>query len=306
MTKKFFISAALIGSLLLGGCSTPSLQAGGTYDTEHFSFTISEDFIFEDSIVEDNYFVFSAVDGEVLSIGVVEYSGRMTAQAHMEQMMADFEEASGEAFTVNGMEGYRFTAAGSEGTDAYWCVGYAGYAIGINVTNADDAQLAWFESEAEHFMQNLVYIGEEPEGGVFTCEYFTLPYDEKWYIDESDATKLMLCYAAAENDCGNVSGVFIEALPGSALTPEEAAAERQTRMEEMNKYEEITVGTGEIYGRQAWMASGVLYAIQLHSLEYCWYFFEENGILYQICVRTCRDDTSAYPEEVLALEPQWG
>ncbi len=277
----------------------PAGTIGYTLSVYHFA--VSEDYTAYDGGANYNY-VFRHKDSkeeEAAYIGIMELAEvHMTATAFGEGMQADFEtqgyeNVSGEAMDINGNPSYRITC--SQTTDGETvssdmnivCSGNG--SMFLVFTAYSDESKAVYQAESDKILQSLVFFGkDDKDGATHKADSFTLTYNGDWVSTAADGSCIVLERRLAESECDYITRCKIVAKKDTT-SPEKAAKNIYSTYEKEPSITELTTTESTVFGRNAWLTSCVNTSLAPHKVTMYVYYFEENGVLFEITQTYCED-----------------
>lgn len=287
----------------------PEGTKGYTMMAYHFS--ISKTFEEFEGASYNHVFREKGADEEDASyIGIMELANlHMTAEAFSQAIEQDFtaqgyENVQGSTMEIGGAEAYHITCTGAEGEDIttdYTAVCSGDGSLFLVFAAYSDAAAEAYTAEVDRMLNDLVFFGEEnKDGGKFESAQFSVSYSGDWASLVEDENSFTLEYRLAESECQFMTNVKITAVEDGGT----ADAAAQATYDSLNGSEgisELVKEESEIFGRKAVLAGAVSSAMAPHSVAMEAYYFEEDGVLYEVSLAYCKDVADEVLADIAAL-----
>ncbi len=315
MKHTAWICTAVLLAAALSGCGGGSTaeteQAGGSYESWHFAYTVSDALTLKAQNEELEFTSFYVTEGEdfVLLVSEQEYT-QMTVDAYCAYFYRGTEFIYDEAFTLGKMNGRYFTCehiSDSTRMDAEIVVECEGNVLSLSGAGLTQDQLAVFEQECEKILKSLTFTAVPPEAGTCEGKFFSVSYTDSWYpfVDEGAECDVHMRLTRAESAEEFLSQVYFYAYPDAAETPEEAMQRKAEEYAESESRADIVQEEGTVFGTSTWVVScenTVASNLSGKTGRMENHFFTENGILYEVQLVYFEESRDAFMEDLEGLE----
>ena len=158
------------------------------------------------------------------------------------------------------------------------------------------------EQAVSDIMEGMTYLGDpkKSEKEVHDTEFFTVSADKDWYFHSKDGAEATLRPNIADNTAEHFGSLKISA-EKSGSTAKELADKDAEEFAAKEKITNVETAEGtECLGREAVCVSCVLNSDYM-NLKRDIYYFDENGVNYQVQILAPEDGFDSFTDELGAV-----
>ncbi len=310
-----WICTAVLLAAALSGCgggrTAETEQAGGSYESWHYAYTVSDALALKAQNEELAFTSFRVTEGEefVLLVSEQEYT-QMTVDAYCAYFYRETELIHDESFTLANMNGRYFTyehISDSTRVDAEILVECEGNVLSLSGAGLTQDQLAVFEQECERILKSLRFTAVPLEAGTCEGQFFSVNYTDSWYpfVEEGAECDVHMRLTRAESAEEFLSQVYFYAHPDASETPEEAMQRKAEEYAESESRADIVQEAGTVFGTSTWVVScenTVASSLSGKKSRMENHFFTENGVLCEVRLVYYEESRDAFMEDLEGLE----